>query len=519
MTDWLIDTFVWTAALIALVLVLRRPVARYFGAPTAYALWALPMVRLLLPAIELPAWMNPNAAAQVPSVPGETMVFVVNPAAVTSPDAASWFDTLPLTEMALASWLGGAAVFLFLRFRAYYVMRSELLADARTVGQAGKVRLIETPATNSPLALGVRDKIVALPDGFMARYDREARDLALAHELAHHQGHDLLANMVVQPLFALHWFNPLARIGWLAMRRDQEAACDARVVKSRDPAQRANYANLIASFAAGPKVALAAPMACPVLGDKSIIQRLRSLKMNEFSSRRRLAGRGLLAAALVALPLTASISYAEPAAPEAPAAPAAPVAPLAPAAPNAPDAPLAPPAPPVPMALHAGTDAGTPEDVRKVRIVIAHSDDDETSDDGKVHKIRKIEIKGHGDKMSTEEHKKLMAELDKELAEIDVEIDKAMKEHRVAMVELKDSMKDTPHVAIACDEGDKTEFSDQDGRKVKVVCVSKIIASARSGLEKARDSIAKDKNISADVKAEILRSLDREIAQMEKDEG
>lgn len=516
MIDWLFDTLVWTAALIALVMVLRRPVARYFGAPTAYALWALPMVRLILPAIELPAWMNPDAVATAPTVSGGTMVFVIDPATGMSSEPTSWLNTLPLTEIALVTWLGGAAIFLFLRFRAYHVMRQELLLDARGVGQVGKVRLIETPATNSPLALGVRDKIVALPEGFMARYDREARDLALAHELAHHQGQDLLVNFLVQPLFAMHWFNPLARFGWLAMRRDQEAACDARVIRSRNSAERASYANLIASFAAGPKVALAAPMACPVLGDKSIIERLRSLKMNDFSSRRRLAGRGLLGAALIALPLTASISYAEPA---EPAAPVAPEAPAAPPAPDAPDASAPPAAPLAPMAHHDATDADAPEDVRKVRIVIEHSDDEDAAEDGKIRKVRTIEIDGHGEKMSKEEREKLMAELKRELGTIDIEITKAMEDHRIAMVELKDSMKDIPHVAISCDEGENAKFTDRNGRTVKMVCTSKIIASAVSGLESARATVAKDKNIPDDVRAEVLRSLDKEIARMKKEEG
>ena len=52
---WLLDTLVWTGALIALVLVLRRPVARQFGPRTAYALWILPLLRLILPPLVLPA--------------------------------------------------------------------------------------------------------------------------------------------------------------------------------------------------------------------------------------------------------------------------------------------------------------------------------------------------------------------------------------------------------------------------------------------------------------------------------
>jgi hypothetical protein len=52
-------------------------------------------------------------------------------------------------------------------------------------------------------------------------------------------------------------------------------------------------------------------MVCPVLGDKSIIHRLRLLSRGEASPRRRLLGRGLIFAGALALPFTASVSYAQ----------------------------------------------------------------------------------------------------------------------------------------------------------------------------------------------------------------
>src|SRR3546814_7512081 len=104
--------------------------------------------------------------------------------------------------LALAIWLVGACVVLFRRFRNYHLLRRDLLVGARVVGRAGKVHLIETPGTTAPVALGVREKIVALPQGFMAQPDIAARNLALRHALALHPGHDLLVNMLVKPLFA-----------------------------------------------------------------------------------------------------------------------------------------------------------------------------------------------------------------------------------------------------------------------------------------------------------------------------
>ncbi|MEL6877292.1 MAG: M56 family metallopeptidase, partial [Pseudomonadota bacterium] len=361
MTDWLLDTLLWTAGLIALVLVLRRPVAKMFGPQIAYALWAIPAVRLILPPLELPAWLNPEPAtpSDFSSSTGNSADPLIaplfenvqphTPAATlgrldAAPDQFMPITPLPILEIGMSVWLVGAALFLTYRFAAYFRLRAEMLRDAREVGRYGKIRLLETPEAHAPLAFGVLDPVVALPPGFMAQTDRTARDLALAHELSHHVARDLLANMIVQPLFALHWFNPLGRYGWLAMRRDQEAACDARVMATKPADERAAYASLIASFAAGPKFALAAPMACPVLGEKSIVHRLRSLKLSNMSVRRRIAGRFMVGAALLALPLTASISYAEEQVPEPPAPPAAPLADAAPLPPK----PPTPPAPPAP---------------------------------------------------------------------------------------------------------------------------------------------------------------------------
>ena len=321
--DWfLFDTLMWTGALIGVALLLRRPVAKYLGAGAAYALWFLPLARLLFPPVTLPAWMKPSFLESAPAAEPVVTDLALTPAAesgfsytdVLAPVAPATMESpvdfvVPLVIL----WLVGAAIFMGRRFWLYGELRRELLEDARPVGEVGNIRLVETTAISGPMAFGVIDKVVALPDGFMVSRERQVRDLAIAHELEHHYGHDILVNVLIQPLFAAHWFNPLGWMGWTAMRRDQEAACDARVVASRSRDERAAYAAIIADFARRPQIAprpaLAAPMACPVLGDKSIIHRLRSLPMTDHSRRRRVAARGAVAAAVLALPMTASICY------------------------------------------------------------------------------------------------------------------------------------------------------------------------------------------------------------------
>ncbi|MBS7670468.1 M56 family metallopeptidase [Croceicoccus gelatinilyticus] len=315
--SWAVDTFLYTGVLIAAVLILRRPVAKAFGPRIAYALWLVPLARFVLPPVVLPAWMKPVEAA--PAIEGAPIVFetVEGPVVESTPEIAT--STIPydlLLNIGIAFWLIGAVAFLAWRIGCYRAMTRHLLESAVPVGDAGPVRLVETAAVAAPVAFGVRERVIALPPGFMANEDLTARDLAIAHELAHHRGHDLLANLAAQPVLALHWFNPVAWLGWRAMRRDQEAACDARVMTGRPQEDRARYGEVIAACSRDQNLALAAPMAGfreigPVLGEKAIVHRLRSLGMNTTTRRHRT---GLLlvgAAGLVALPLTASVSYAE----------------------------------------------------------------------------------------------------------------------------------------------------------------------------------------------------------------
>ncbi len=553
MSAFLTDTLLWTGALLALVLLIRRPVAELFGPSAAYALWALPMGRLLLPPLVLPAWMAP---APEPVAMIELAVEAPLAAIESAPMAAAPALAEPLIDwsaLLLALWLAGAAVFLARRYSLYFKMRRELLEAARPMGEAGRVRLVETPAADGPVAFGVIDKVIALPMGFMAGHDRAARDLALAHELAHHRGRDLLCNMLVQPLFALHWFNPLSVLGWRALRRDQEAACDARVMACEPRERRAQYAAVITRFATQPRpaarLALAAPMACPVLGDRSIVQRLKSLAKTELSARRRWAGRVLIAAGAVALPLTGSISYAQ-----SDIAPPEPVAPPAPPAPVAPPAAVTAPTPPEAPSVTVSDDG-------KVRIVRVErlNDDDGDDEDGKRIERRIVVRPGPhprivvhpGAQMSAEERAEFeqeMAEMRRELAEEQGEVarelqrelgensefQREMREHfgengelqreiRVAVanarVHAAAAVASAPVVVQRCRSGQREVTETvvaKDGRQHMYVCQAvamadarKAIAAARADIARARKDVQGARGMTAFEREQALRSLER----------
>ncbi|WP_256926552.1 M56 family metallopeptidase [Sphingomonas sp. TZW2008] len=297
---WLVEAIAGSAVMIALVLLLRAPVRRAFGAPVAYALWALPLLRLLLP--PLPQGLRAQVAAPLPApladVGQQVTVFIV-PAAVDGP-ATSWLT--PGLALALV-WGVGAAAFIGWHVLSYARFRQRLLRQATTIDRVDGITIVESAAAAGPLAFGVAHRFVAFPRDFAARYDADERGLALAHELGHHQRGDLVANWFALAMLALHWFNPLAWYAFRAFRADQEMANDARVLARLGRGARHAYACAIVKAAHGGAIAAA----CHLHTVDDLKGRLRMLGMGGVSRARAWSGlAGVAATGAAALALTAS---------------------------------------------------------------------------------------------------------------------------------------------------------------------------------------------------------------------
>lgn len=343
--QWLTDSLVSVTILFAIVLVLRRPVARMFGPEVAYLLWLLPLARMFMPAItrtiEVPVSTDASSIMEMPVAWTRAPDFdaAAHNAAAVAEHSVDW------VWVGLLLWLGGAALFLIVQLATYLQARDELLADSRKIDRIDGVDLIEVPNVAGPFAFGLFKRYIVLPVGFGLRFNAAERRLAIAHELAHHRGFDLWANAAAMGMLALYWFNPLAWAAWRAFRFDQEAACDARVVRDRSADERAVYGLTIAKAAAGPSVGRSLAYASPLTPGDKIKERLRMLKQKDSSPVARWTGRGLVVAGTAsALAMTATVTYAVVPVPEAPEVPEAPdgvaTAPLAPEAPLPPVAPV-----------------------------------------------------------------------------------------------------------------------------------------------------------------------------------
>ena len=403
---WAVEAVIASTLLMALVLLARRHVRQAFGPQVAYALWALPLLRLILP--PLPRGLSEQATPPLAAASESFTTYVVLPmtARMTSqlPATADTPSIWPMVEQGIALfWIVGAAGFLGFQALRHWRFRTRLLADAETLDAVEGVRVVASDGAPGPLAFGIWRRYVAFPRDFAERYDADERDLALAHELGHHARGDLIANWIALAVLALHWFNPLAWRAFHAFRADQELANDARVLRGRSRADRHVYACAIVKAAHG----RALSGACHLHTIDDLKGRLKMLTTSP-KSRRQLAMGGATVSLLVlaGLGATASgtpaaaaltrkvertlgvdltstvavlpaVAQTAPEVPEAPAAPSVPAVPAAPAKPVVAVAATAPAVPAVPAAPSTVEPPAAPQApaTPRVRVVTLRSGD------------------------------------------------------------------------------------------------------------------------------------------------
>jgi len=347
-TDWIVETLISSSLLMALVLAVRRPVASAFGARTAYALWLLPLLRMVLPPLPGHAMLLKPFLAMT-SVGGTTVqaglasADALNDALILPPDVQSAFEAGPVSSglgwipVLVALWLAGAALFFGWQMLRYRLFVARALDGATHLSTSAGVQVFASDHVEGPIASGILQRRIFLPRDFLDRYSSSERRQALLHEGAHHDRKDLLANVAAIGMVALHWWNPLAHVAYRCFRADQELACDATVLADAQPDQLFAYGSALVKSTVGRTPAAA----CAFNRTQEIKQRLRMIKRGKLGLTRRLAGVGLAMGALVGgllvtasgsatvhvegdVPARAFLPVAAPVAPGEPAEPAAP---------------------------------------------------------------------------------------------------------------------------------------------------------------------------------------------------
>ncbi len=301
----------------------------------AHFAWLLVMVRLVMPPIASVPWLSiqvPVAGASVvqPSAPraADSSAFdfrVVEQPSESSDDSAT-ANTTPNKTAVQASaglssepqvagpilvdrwtalglvWLAGTALVIavsaarLLRFRRMLRAacssagpRIQRLAAqaAADLGMPLRAEILAIPATTVPFVWSCfgRTRIV-LPASIVSEMSDEELLLVLTHELAHIRRRDHIVRWFDWAVVAWLWWNPLAWIARRGLRRTEELACDALVLRTRGAAQHTYGSCLLSVAEALNRPAFRAPVQICTMGDGgSLEERIRFI-MSEASSSR-----------------------------------------------------------------------------------------------------------------------------------------------------------------------------------------------------------------------------------------
>ena len=261
MLEWFVSSAILLAVLIALHYLLRGQVSPKLQ----YALWALALVRLLLP------FSVGQSAASVENLVPETQHYVLYTAPRTAPEpeasapaqpqqaAQPPVQVLPAREAAETQkavrggsvlelktvltvvWAVGAAGVLVWFFGCNFAFGRALRRDAELLIPAspGCPAIYVSPAIASPCLFGFLRPAIYLT--LESAADDALRRHCIAHEQTHYRHGDHLWALLRGVCLALHWFDPLA--WWCAhlARTDAELCCDEDAIHLLGETERADY--------------------------------------------------------------------------------------------------------------------------------------------------------------------------------------------------------------------------------------------------------------------------------------
>lgn len=266
----------WNAALICVMLALKRMLRNRLSLRFQYCIWYVLLGSLILSLLPSGIWSE-FQPAKLAGKQAFSISNAASKAADASLTATGWLQDT--TELIRSSddnsqmdftirmvWLAGVLIVFGVywcgshRLRTIkkfplepsYIIRQRFEVCRRRVGLKQNVELLQSGFITAPVSFGWRKPFVVLPKDGISELSEAKVDHVLLHELIHIRHRDLFTNYLLCGIQALFWYNPLVWAAFWQMRQDREVYCDWAVMKElTDEMERISYGQTILHFAAG----------------------------------------------------------------------------------------------------------------------------------------------------------------------------------------------------------------------------------------------------------------------------
>ena len=296
----------WEAALVALAAWCVLRIMRKTNATTRHTILVTALlVAIALPAatavLSLPRSQSPLATATHIVVPQAASLRSSGVTGTAGADATSVAKPRPhvsvprmLMFAVVGAWLLGAAV-IFVRLAVSLLHLEQLKRDALPVTPeyraqlrrwdhaargTREVRLCRCAEIAIPIAVGLFDSMILLPEHLLEELEPADIDQIVVHELAHLRRRDDWINAIERVAQAVFFFNP--GVLWIISQLDleREVACDDWVLQQEDALPYANCLAKVVETTAWPHRAMSAPGAF-------VTRRAMSLRIERILSKHR----------------------------------------------------------------------------------------------------------------------------------------------------------------------------------------------------------------------------------------
>ena len=170
-----------------------------------------------------------------------------------------WMETGGILWMIGLGCLLGYALVGYLRLRGS-VSEAILLRDNIWIGDR----------VASPFILGMFRPRIYLSSSA----EESQMGYMLAHEQAHIRRGDHWWKLLGYLLLAVYWFNPLSWVAYILLSRDMELACDEKVIRGLDEAEKKSYLFALLDCSTQRRMVLACP---PAFGEVGVKQRVNAV--------------------------------------------------------------------------------------------------------------------------------------------------------------------------------------------------------------------------------------------------
>jgi len=229
------EVLVDITCIVALLVIFRPLVLKYFGPKQSYQLW------LAIPFYLIYSLLPNEAKISLPIQAIDYYAVNFNRASIVENITQyNYVSLLYLTGVICGLLILSLGLLSFHSKNPKYQLATQKLPNKQT-----NVPIYWNEQITSPILVGIFKPAIHIPLDFFIRYSEFQQYAVLKHELYHHHRKDILWNLIANFLVVLFWFNPIFWLGYRLFRQDQELSCDEAVLNGETAKNKQEYAKVL----------------------------------------------------------------------------------------------------------------------------------------------------------------------------------------------------------------------------------------------------------------------------------